>query len=107
MTIRDYLNRKKKKYFIATFICWGVFMINLIVAAVSGMAAIFYATLLLSLIAGQLFLLLPYWMVRCPSCNNRVGFTFYIFSKKVFSVPGNMGFCLYCGTSIDSETKKI
>lgn len=106
MTIREYLNNKKKKYFSAAFISWGVCAITLIAMVIIETNMLFYFILLLSsFLAGELFLFYPYWGVRCPNCKNKLGFIFFRYNKNLFSISDKFGFCLYCGVNLNSEIK--
>jgi hypothetical protein len=106
MTIRDYLNTQRKKYFGATFISWGISIISLIVMAIVGEGDLLYFILISSFVAGEFFMLSIYWKVCCPNCKNKLGMIFFFYSKKVFSISDKIGFCPYCGINLNSEIEK-
>lgn len=103
MSIRDFLNKQKKIIFISAFICWGLFVFNLVIAALIGMKSIFYFTIPFCFITGLFIQLSPYWLIKCPNCRKRIGFTFFISSSRIFLISDKLQFCPYCGVNLNTQ----
>jgi hypothetical protein len=99
MTIRDLLNRRKRKAIIIAYSGFVLFVLGLslgavgppwLFVAVPGFVVFFVATLY------SLFL------IRCPSCREAIGYT-VSYPSGAFSISRKIRFCPFCGIALDSE----
>ena len=98
MTIRDYLQRQKRRY--AAMVNLGVLVfIGGAIAGVSGGSL--FALFLVALIVcgfGGLFIELR---VRCPHCRGKLGPVLGSMGRPL-TIPENLRFCPFCGVRLDS-----
>jgi len=99
MTLRDVINRRRRKSGIVMLIGFALFGFGGVAASAHsqflGLSAIGFV-----LFAGGFFHQL--YGIRCPRCAGRIGFALNTFGN-VFAVPSKFRFCPFCGISFDTQ----
>ena len=100
MTIRTYLNTRKRRVVVVLLGC-------AVVAVASAFLSVQHEILfLLTLVCVVAALVVMYLAVilgfRCPVCRGQWGYL-AMYSGRLFSIRKDLRYCPYCGAEIDNE----
>jgi hypothetical protein len=99
VTIRDVINRRKRKAAIVTYAGFALLMLGALAAVANESLVVLALPGFAIFMGGTLFL---YYGIRCPRCRARVGHVVN-FHWNPFAVPPKMRFCPFCGVALDSQ----
>ena len=102
MTVRDELNRRKRKAGIIAYSGLAILIIS-VLALGGGHGISPFALAGFAVFAGGILYLL--WGVRCPTCRGAIGLVTSNLSSP-FSISRQVKFCPFCGVVLDSELRK-
>jgi hypothetical protein len=102
MTIRELLNRRKRKAIIIAYSGLVLFVVGLSLGAV-GPPWLFIAIPGFAVfVAASMYSL---FLIRCPSCREAIGYT-VAYPSGPFSISRKIRFCPFCGIALDSALEK-
>jgi hypothetical protein len=101
MEHRNKLNKKKKKAVLTVLSFWVPCIIIPPILATAGLKALAYYSVAFLYIGGALFYLHYYFCIRCPKCNEAIGFLVLATNKHLFKISEKILFCPFCSVSFD------
>jgi len=106
-TVRDMLNRKKRRAMIVASLAWAITLPAFIMIGeeeVLPAALTIYVLLgMATFIAGGSYAMLG---LRCPQCRGTLG-TAFAYSFNPFRISGRFHFCPYCSLVLDTPLKEV
>ena len=100
MTIRDAINRQKRRAALVTYGGFALFAAPLLLSTVfRGIPEIIAAPGFVLVMAGVITML---FVIRCPKCRGSIGYA-VSYPGTPWSVSKKIRFCPFCGVPFDSE----
>lgn len=103
MTIRQDLNRRKKRISIVLFGCTVVTIMSAVLSVQHEF--LFLLTLLCAVAALVALYIAVIFGFRCPTCSGQWGYL-AMYSGRPFSIRRDLRYCPYCGADIDKEPQR-
>jgi hypothetical protein len=106
VTIRDDINRRKRKAQILALLGFALLMFGALLASTQRMFWLVAAIGFAMFLGGTLY---QSFGIRCPRCACRIDL-YTGQSPTVFSIPAAYRFCPFCGISLDTqldETRQV
>jgi hypothetical protein len=101
MTIRDVINKRKRRGILITYGALGLVIADFIRAAISNTMPVVVFIGFPVFFGGLLYSM--FWII-CPSCKLTLGHM-AMYSGGPFSISKKFRFCPFCGVDLDSEVK--
>lgn len=99
MTIRDYLQNRRRKASMVGFGFWIAAVVSMILLGGSSLSGAFFAIAFVGFFITVIILLFG---MRCPNCKNNLG---YVLSwpPSLFGVSDKIKLCPFCGIGFDTK----
>ena len=106
MTIREYLNKKKRKCFSIFFTAIGIYGFSLALFDYIDNMYIIATVGLCSFVIIVVCFWYAYFKICCPICKNSLGCIVFAHNKKASSILDKVKHCPFCGVDIDITLDK-
>jgi ribosomal protein S27AE len=103
MTIRESLDRKRRKASIIAFASWLVFVAAGVLTSEYSPAIILAIPAFIVFMASVVYLVFG---IRCPRCGGIMGYVL-IYSSGPFSISRKINYCPHCGQDINKEVADL